>query len=112
MLIYLRGHEGRGIGIGEKIRAYALQEDGADTVDANVLLGHLPDARDYTDAATILIDLGITSARVLTNNPAKTAALQAGGIEVIDRVAMVAPATAESARYLATKRDRMGHVFD
>jgi GTP cyclohydrolase II len=108
-LIYLRGQEGRGIGLGEKIRAYALQEAGYDTVDANLALGHPVDARDYADAATILHHLGAKTIRLLTNNPLKNDALIAHGIEVVRREPIVIEPTAASAAYLRTKRERMGH---
>jgi 3,4-dihydroxy 2-butanone 4-phosphate synthase/GTP cyclohydrolase II len=109
-LIYLRGQEGRGIGLGEKIRAYALQEVGYDTVDANLALGHPADARDYSDAADILRHLRATSIRLLTNNPTKTDALTAHGIDVIVREPIVIEPTAANAVYLHTKRERMGHA--
>lgn len=108
-LIYLRGQEGRGIGLGEKIRAYALQELGYDTVDANLALGHPVDARDYADAADILRHLGAGSIRLLTNNPDKTAALASTGIAA-EQVPIVIAPTAQNAAYLDTKRERMGHV--
>jgi 3,4-dihydroxy 2-butanone 4-phosphate synthase/GTP cyclohydrolase II len=108
-LIYLRGQEGRGIGLGEKIRAYALQERGYDTVDANLALGHPADARDYSDAADILRHLGATSIRLLTNNPAKTGALRAHGIDVSRREPIIIEPTASTVTYLRTKRERMGH---
>ncbi len=108
-LVYLRGQEGRGIGLGEKIRAYALQERGYDTVDANLALGHPADARDYADAADILRHLGVTSLRLLTNNPAKTDALADHGIEVAVRVPILTEPTQANAAYLDTKRERMGH---
>jgi 3,4-dihydroxy 2-butanone 4-phosphate synthase / GTP cyclohydrolase II len=109
VLIYLRGHEGRGIGLGEKIRAYALQELGYDTVDANLALGHPADARDYADAADILRHVGATSIRLLTNNPDKTEGLTAHGIDVVMRAPLVIAPTASTAAYLRTKRERMGH---
>ena len=109
-LIYLRGQEGRGIGLAEKIRAYALQERGLDTVDANLALGHPVDGRDYDDAAGILRHLGARSIRLLTNNPDKTAALASGCIEAV-QVPIVIAATDHNAVYLDTKRERMGHVI-
>mgnify|MGYP001829178955 CR=1 len=108
-LVYLRGQEGRGIGLGEKIRAYALQEAGYDTVDANLALGHPVDARDYADAAEILRHLGANSIRLLTNNPDKTAAMAHNGIAVAAQVPIVIAPTAQNAAYLDTKRERMGH---
>ena len=108
-LIYLRGQEGRGIGLGEKIRAYALQETGYDTVDANLALGHPVDARDYADAAEILRHLGANSIRLLTNNPDKTAAMASNGIAVAAQVPIVIAPTEQNAAYLDTKRERMGH---
>ena len=108
-LVYLRGHEGRGIGLAAKIHAYALQDDGLDTVDANVALGAPVDARSYGDAAAILRDLGIASVHLLTNNPAKGDGLAALGTAV-DAVEPLATApTAENEGYLRAKRDRLGH---
>ena len=108
-LVYLRGQEGRGIGLGEKIRAYALQELGYDTVDANLELGHPVDSRDYSDAADILGHLGARSVRLLTNNPEKTAALSASAIAVAARVPLEIAPNARNAFYLDTKRERLGH---
>jgi GTP cyclohydrolase II len=109
VLVYLRGHEGRGIGLAAKLRAYALQEDGLDTVDANVALGHPVDARDFTPAAAVLLRLGIAHVDLMTHNPAKTAALRAAGI---DTRAGAPPSTAtpHNARYLDAKRTRLGHT--
>ncbi|MCX5148883.1 bifunctional 3,4-dihydroxy-2-butanone-4-phosphate synthase/GTP cyclohydrolase II [Streptomyces sp. NBC_00320] len=109
VVVYLRGHEGRGIGLVSKLRAYELQERGRDTLDANLELGLPADARDYAAGAQILADLGVKSVRLLTNNPDKSAALVRHGIAVNDRVAMPTEAGEHNLRYLRTKRDRMGH---
>lgn len=108
-LIYLRGHEGRGIGLVEKLRAYALQDLGVDTVDANTRLGHPADARDYGAATFILHDLGLHEVVLLSSNPAKQAAIEAGGVIVRERRSLIVPERAENATYLATKRARMAH---
>lgn len=108
-VIYVRGHEGRGIGLVEKLRAYALQDQGYDTVDANTLLGHPADARDYAAAAGILIDLGLYSIVLLSSNPAKQEAIEPFGIQVAARRSLIVDDRAESATYLATKRARMNH---
>lgn len=107
-ILYLR-QEGRGIGLIDKIRAYSLQDHGADTVDANVQLGFAPDERDYAGAAQILRDLAMTRVRVLTNNPQKLWALSRLGIEVVARQSIEISSTPDNIRYLQTKRDRMGH---
>jgi 3,4-dihydroxy 2-butanone 4-phosphate synthase/GTP cyclohydrolase II len=109
-VIYLRGHEGRGIGLLEKIRAYALQDQGMDTVDANIFLGHEIDSRDWGDAIEILRYLKVTSIRLLTNNPMKIAAVAAAGIEVISIPLLIA-SNDSNRPYLASKRDRMGHTL-
>ena len=109
VIVYVRGHEGRGIGLVDKLRAYAAQDAGADTVDANSDLGLPVDARDYTHAAQMLRDLGVESVRLLSNNPAKVSALTSLGVEVVDRVGLPAQVTSDNLRYLRTKRDRMGH---
>ena len=108
-VLYLRGHEGRGIGLVEKMRAYALQDSGLDTVDANLALGHPADARTYAAAAAILDDLGVAAVRLLSSNPAKEAALRELGIEVVARERLAVAARPENVRYLTTKRERMGH---
>lgn len=108
-LIYLRNHEGRGIGLVNKLRAYKLQDGGADTVEANELLGLPADARDYTAAAAILHRLGLTRIRLLSNNPAKAERLADLGIEVVAMVPNEVPARPENHDYLVTKRDRMRH---
>ncbi|MDT5027718.1 MAG: 3,4-dihydroxy 2-butanone 4-phosphate synthase / cyclohydrolase, partial [Micromonosporaceae bacterium] len=109
VVLYMRGHEGRGIGLMHKLRAYQLQESGVDTVDANLLLGMPADARDYGTGAQILADLGIRSMRLLTNNPDKRAGLEGYGLTVLGRVPLPVRASPENLRYLRTKRDRMGH---
>ncbi|MFI8996556.1 bifunctional 3,4-dihydroxy-2-butanone-4-phosphate synthase/GTP cyclohydrolase II [Streptomyces sp. NPDC053542] len=109
VVIYLRGHEGRGIGLLSKLRAYELQERGRDTLDANLELGLPADARDYAAGAQILNDLGVRSLRLLTNNPEKTAALVEHGLYVTGREPMPVQAGEHNLRYLRTKRDRMGH---
>lgn len=110
VLLYLR-QEGRGIGLREKIRAYALQDAGLDTVDANLALGYPADLRDYGRAAEILADLGLRRIRLLTNNPAKAAGLARGGIEVAERVPLEIPAVPTNEAYLAAKRQRLGHLL-
>ncbi|MGW1199840.1 bifunctional 3,4-dihydroxy-2-butanone-4-phosphate synthase/GTP cyclohydrolase II [Streptomyces sp. NPDC002536] len=109
VVLYLRGHEGRGIGLLPKLRAYELQEDGRDTLDANLELGLPADGRDYAVGARILADLGVRSLRLLTNNPEKTAALVRHGLAVTGREPMPVQAGEHNLRYLRTKRDRMGH---
>ena len=110
-LVYLRGHEGRGIGLANKMRAYSLQEAGADTVEANEQLGLPVDARDYAAAAGILQQLGLTRIELLSNNPLKQAELRRHGIQVLKVVPTEVPARAENLRYLTTKRDRMHHAI-
>ena len=111
ILVYLRGHEGRGIGIGHKIRAYSLQDQGLDTVDANVKLGLPVDSREYGIGAQILADLGATQLRLMTNNPAKYGGIAGYGLSVVERVPIVTSMTDENRSYLSTKRDRLGHLF-
>ncbi len=108
-MLYVRGHEGRGIGLMHKLQAYQLQDDGSDTVDANLELGLPADARDYGTGAQILVDLGIRTMVLLTNNPTKRAGLEGYGLEIVGRQALPTLATPENLRYLKTKRDRMGH---
>lgn len=112
VVVYLRGHEGRGIGLGHKIRAYALQEQGLDTVDANTVQGLPVDSRSYGVGAQILGQLGVKRLRLITNNPAKYGGLDGYGLEIVDRVALPTVATPENLRYLRTKRDRMAHRLD
>jgi len=112
VIVYLRGHEGRGIGLGHKIRAYGLQDEGADTVDANVALGLPIDSREYGIGAQILVDLGVTTMRVITNNPAKYGGLEGFGIDIIERVPSVTAPNPENIKYLRTKAERMGHLLE
>lgn len=112
VIVYLRGHEGRGIGIGHKIRAYSLQDQGLDTVDANVELGLPVDSREYGIGAQILADLGVSKLRLMTNNPAKYGGLGGYGLSVVDRVPINTIPTPENEAYLRTKRERMGHLID
>jgi 3,4-dihydroxy 2-butanone 4-phosphate synthase/GTP cyclohydrolase II len=109
VVVYMRGHEGRGIGLLAKLQAYALQDRGRDTVDANVDLGLPVDAREYRAAADVLTDLGVRSVRLLTNNPAKVTAMREHGIEVSARLPLVVGVHADNRPYLRTKRERLGH---
>jgi 3,4-dihydroxy 2-butanone 4-phosphate synthase/GTP cyclohydrolase II len=112
VVVYLRGHEGRGIGLGHKIRAYALQEEGSDTVDANIELGLPVDSREYGIGAQILVDLGVTSMRLMTNNPSKYGGLEGFGLNIVERVAIESLPTEFNIDYLRTKRERMGHLLE
>ena len=111
VVVYLRGHEGRGIGLGHKIRAYALQETGRDTVDANLDLGLPVDSREYGIGAQILVDLGVTSMRLMTNNPSKYGGLEGFGLNIVERVPLESSPTAYNIDYLRTKRQKMGHML-
>ena len=108
-MIYMRGHEGRGIGLVNKLRAYRLQEHGLDTLDANLALGLPADARDYAAAVAILRDLGLSKVRLLTNNPEKRRQLEERGLEVLEQVPLLVGLGEDNEEYLNTKRDRMGH---
>ncbi|MGZ4619787.1 MAG: bifunctional 3,4-dihydroxy-2-butanone-4-phosphate synthase/GTP cyclohydrolase II [Frankiaceae bacterium] len=109
VVLYVRGHEGRGIGLMHKLQAYQLQDAGSDTVEANIELGLPADARDYGTGAQILVDLGVRTMRLLTNNPTKRAGLEGYGLRIVDRVPLPVRVTPQNLRYLTTKRDRMGH---
>ncbi|MGN6693805.1 MAG: bifunctional 3,4-dihydroxy-2-butanone-4-phosphate synthase/GTP cyclohydrolase II [Aquihabitans sp.] len=112
VIVYLRGHEGRGIGIGHKIRAYELQDEGADTVEANEMQGLPVDSREYGIGAQILVDLGVTTMRLITNNPAKYGGLDGFGLDITDRVPSVTAPNPENIRYLKTKAEKMGHLLE
>jgi 3,4-dihydroxy 2-butanone 4-phosphate synthase/GTP cyclohydrolase II len=112
VLVYLRGHEGRGIGLAHKLRAYNLQEEGFDTVDANLELGLPADSREYGIGAQILVDLGVTTMRLMTNNPTKYGGLEGFGLDIVERVNIQPVPTAENIEYLRTKRERMGHLLE
>src|SRR3954464_8594565 len=112
VVVYLRGHEGRGIGLGHKLRAYTLQDEGRDTVDANLDLGLPVDTRKYGTGAQILVDLGITTMRLLTNNPAKFEGLDGYGLQIVERVPLQSVPNPENIRYLRTKQQRMGHLLE
>jgi len=111
VLLYLRGHEGRGIGLGHKIRAYSLQDQGHDTVDANIELGLPVDSREYGIGAQILVDLGLTTMRLMTNNPAKYGGLEGFGLDIVERIPLESSPNPENIEYLRTKRERLGHLL-
>jgi 3,4-dihydroxy 2-butanone 4-phosphate synthase/GTP cyclohydrolase II len=112
VVLYIRGHEGRAIGLTHKLRAYQLQEAGQDTVEANESLGFSADQRDYGIGAQILYDLGVRSMRLLTNNPLKRAGLEGHGLSIVERVPLETRPTKENLRYLRTKREKLGHLLD
>jgi 3,4-dihydroxy 2-butanone 4-phosphate synthase/GTP cyclohydrolase II len=111
VVLYIRGHEGRAIGLAHKLRAYELQEQGRDTVEANEELGFPPDPRDYGIGAQILADLGVRSMRLLTNNPSKRAGLEGYGLSILERVPLETTPTAQNIDYLRTKREKLGHLL-
>jgi 3,4-dihydroxy 2-butanone 4-phosphate synthase/GTP cyclohydrolase II len=112
VILYIRGHEGRAIGLTHKLRAYRLQEQGRDTVEANVELGFAADPREYGIGAQILVDLGVRSMRLLTNNPAKRAGLEGYGLSIVERVPLETRPTEENIGYLRTKREKLGHLLE
>lgn len=112
VIVYLRGHEGRGIGLGHKVRAYHLQDKGEDTVEANQTLGLPVDSREYGIGAQILVDLGVKKIRLLTNNPAKYTGLSGYDLEIVERVSMKPNVNEDNKRYLTTKKKKMGHLID
>ena len=110
--LYIRGHEGRAIGLTHKLRAYQLQDGGKDTVEANVELGFPPDPRDYGIGAQVLYDLGVRSMRLLTNNPSKRAGLEGYGLSIVERVPLETQPTRQNLSYLKTKREKLGHLLE
>jgi GTP cyclohydrolase II len=110
-ILFYMGHEGRGIGLFNKIRAYALQDEGADTVEANNRLGYAADLRDYGIVASVLQHFGIASVRLITNNPDKVRDLAEAGIEVVERIPLVIPCNEHNESYLKTKKDKMNHIM-
>jgi 3,4-dihydroxy 2-butanone 4-phosphate synthase/GTP cyclohydrolase II len=112
VVLYIRGHEGRAIGLKHKLQAYQLQEQGKDTVEANLELGFAADPRDYGVGAQILFDLGVRTMRLLTNNPAKRAGLEGHGLEIVERVPLETKPTAQNIEYLRAKREKLGHLLD
>ena len=112
VVVYLRGHEGRGIGLGHKIRAYTLQDQGRDTVEANVELGFPADSREYGIGSQMLVDLGVSTMRIMTNNPSKYGGLEGYGLEIVERVPLHVLPNEENIRYLRTKQEKMGHLLD
>jgi GTP cyclohydrolase II/3,4-dihydroxy-2-butanone 4-phosphate synthase len=111
VVVYLRGHEGRGIGLGHKLRAYTLQDQGRDTVEANEDLGFPADSREYGIGSQMLVDLGITTMRIMTNNPAKYGGLEGFGLEIVERVPLSIVPNSENIAYLRTKQEKMGHLL-
>jgi 3,4-dihydroxy 2-butanone 4-phosphate synthase/GTP cyclohydrolase II len=112
VILYIRGHEGRAIGLAHKLRAYALQEEGRDTVEANEELGFPPDPRDYGIGAQILYDLGVRTMRLLTNNPAKRAGLEGYGLSIVERIPLETHPTPHNLEYLRAKKEKLGHLLE
>jgi 3,4-dihydroxy 2-butanone 4-phosphate synthase/GTP cyclohydrolase II len=112
VLVYLRGHEGRGIGLGHKLRAYRLQDEGRDTVEANLELGFPIDSREYGIGSQILVDLGVSTMRLMTNNPAKYGGIEGYGLQIVERVPLATEPNDENIAYLRTKQQKLGHLLD
>jgi 3,4-dihydroxy 2-butanone 4-phosphate synthase/GTP cyclohydrolase II len=111
-VVYIRGHEGRGIGLSHKLKAYELQEKGMDTVEANEALGFAADLRDYGIGAQMLVDIGISTMRFMSNNPKKVAGIEGYGLKIVEWVPLQTAPTEENIEYLRTKRDKLGHRLD
>jgi 3,4-dihydroxy 2-butanone 4-phosphate synthase/GTP cyclohydrolase II len=112
VILYIINQEGRGIGLVNKIKAYAMQDKGLDTVEANQQLGFKPDQRDYGIGAQILVSLGVNKLRLITNNPRKFIGLAGYGLEIVDRVPIEIPPSKSNINYLKTKKEKMGHILD
>jgi 3,4-dihydroxy 2-butanone 4-phosphate synthase/GTP cyclohydrolase II len=112
VVVYLRGHEGRGIGLGHKLRAYSLQDEGRDTVEANLELGFPADSREYGIGAQVLVDLGVSTMRLMTNNPAKYGGIEGYGLEIVERVPMTTVPNRENIAYLRAKQAKLGHLLE
>jgi 3,4-dihydroxy 2-butanone 4-phosphate synthase/GTP cyclohydrolase II len=112
VILYILNQEGRGIGLTNKVKAYAMQDQGTDTVEANRKLGFKPDQRDYGIGAQILVSLGVNKLRLITNNPRKFIGLTGYGLKIVERVALEIPPNKQNLKYLKTKKEKMGHILE